>query len=48
VFKYGSCAKTSGNGPVKSLYDKSLTEKELASSGIKILEDGKLRNITLA
>jgi hypothetical protein len=48
VFKCGSCAKKSGKGPVKSLCDKSLKEKELASLGIKILIDDKLRNITLA
>jgi hypothetical protein len=48
VFKYGSCAKTSGNGPVKSLCDKSLKEKELASLGINILVDDKLRNISLS
>ena len=43
VFKFGSCAKNSGSGPVKLLYDKSLKE-ELSRSLENIYRNVKLKN----
>ena len=43
LYKFGSCAKNSGSGPVKSLYDKSLKE-ELARSLENIYRNVKLKN----